>query len=159
MTTRRPSSRYRYKIAVLVVNRALKKSLIFQSKLAQPQDAKPTVESVEAAKAELTATAERIQEKCKRVQSKLDEIALNDEELKTKEALMLAANKEKEAMEAEVNAKKREEEAKVRALFYGDTYARTLGNIVTYICLRISSDYAPKSDGHATPALGAQEQA
>ena len=54
--------------------------------------------------------------KCANVQSKLDEIHMNEELLATREAQLAAAKKQKAAMEAEQEARKKEEEAKVLLL-------------------------------------------
>jgi len=77
-----------------------------------PPREKPTMESVEAARAKLAATAVRIQQKCHNVNQRLDEIALSEETIRTNEAKCLAAKREKEAVEAQLQASKKEEEAK-----------------------------------------------
>jgi len=77
-----------------------------------PPREKPTIESVEAARAKLSATAVRIQQKCHNVNQRLDEIALSEETIRANEAKCLAAKREKEAVEAQHNASKKEQEAK-----------------------------------------------
>jgi len=77
-----------------------------------PPREKPTLESVEAARAKLAATAVRIQQKCHNVNQRLDEITLSEETIKTNEAKCLAAKREKEAVEAQLKASKKEEEAR-----------------------------------------------
>ena len=70
-----------------------------------------------AAAAEIAATVRRLEEKSAGVRAKIEQIALYEESLKARQAVLLASKKEKEALIAEEMAKRKEEEALVCPFF------------------------------------------